>query len=309
MSNDKKNTEHAPETEQGQPSEDPFARSEAEPKAESMAGAESSASQDKAADADLRSQEAETAEARIRDLEERLKRAVAEQENVRKRMEREKEDIGKYAIANFAREVLGIADNIHRAINAVPRDAAEKDAALKTFLEGIEVTERELQKAMERHGIVRLNPEGEKFDPNFHQAMFEIPTPDQPSGVVMQVMQPGYTLGDRLLRPAMVGVSKAAPAASGANENTPPGGGAQSRPETDAGEPQAHSGEASPADASARENEDSSAGRQASTEETQPEAAEPAAGQPRGSSRLNEPVINSETEKAFGTGEAARRKS
>jgi molecular chaperone GrpE len=306
MSNEKK-TEHAPETEQGQPSEDPFARSEAEPKAEKTAGADSCAPQDEAADADM--QEAESPDERIRDLEERLKRAVAEQENVRKRMEREKEDIAKYAMANFAREVLGIADNIHRAINAVPRDAAEKDAALKTFLEGIEVTERELQKAMERHGIVRLNPEGEKFDPNFHQAMFEIPTPNQPSGVVMQVMQPGYTLGDRLLRPAMVGVSKAAPAASGANENNPQGGGAQNRPETDAGKPQEQAGEGRAQGATAHENAETSTARQASTGKTEPESAEPASGQARGSSRLNEPVINADTEKAFGTGDAARRKS
>lgn len=295
MSNEKK-TEQAPE------SGDPFAQSETEPEAARTSGARKAAPDDGASAADAAPHEAGSPDARIRELEERLQRAVAEQENLRKRMEREKEDIAKYAIANFAREVLGIADNIQRAINAVPRDAAQRDTALKTFLDGIEVTERELHKAMERQGIARLDPEGEKFDPNFHQAMFEIPTADKPSGFVMQVVQPGYTLGDRVLRPAMVGVSKAAPAASGANENNPQAG-AQNGAASDVGKQQEPAGEAQPRDASGDQ------GQQGSAAQREPETASQEAAPARGTSRLNEPVINPDTEKAFGTGEAARRKS
>lgn len=310
MSNEK-NTGHAPKANDARQSEDPFARSDAAHKAKKAEAADHEAQQNEGGGADAQARDAEahgfqaskagSPDERIRDLEERLKRAIAEQENVRKRMEREKEDIARYATANFAREVLGIADNIQRAIMAVPRDAAENDSALKTFLDGIEVTERELHKAMERHGIAKLDPLGEKFDPNFHQAMFEVPTPDQPSGVVMQVVQPGYTLGDRVLRPAMVGVSKAAPAASGANENEPQAdsteepSGAASNPGEQAPDDQDASQEASP---------------QASAPQThaEPDDPEPGSGQPRGSSRLNEPVINAETQKTFRTGETAGRK-
>ncbi len=313
MSNDQKKTEYAPETEKANRSEDPLARGDTEQKAQQAGQAEADARKDEDPGAQARASEAGSMEEHIRDLEERLQRAIAEQENVRKRMEREKEDVARYAMANFAREVLGIADNIQRAIHAVPRDAAENDAALKTFLDGIEVTERELHKAMERHGIVRLNPEGEKFDPNFHQAIFEVPTPDHPSGVVMQVVQPGYTLGDRVLRPAMVGVSKAAPAASGANENNPQasGQGAQNGAAKNAGtdvgkdEP---AGEARPEGAATPKEQPASAAEQASAT-PEPENADPATNQPRGSSRLNEPVINTEAEQAFGTEEAARRKN
>lgn len=153
----------------------------------------------------------DTYKQQIADLTDKLQRAVAEQDNMRKRLEREKADISKYAISNFARDVLTVADNIQRAIEAVPRDAAEGDQALKSFLEGVEVTERELLKVMERHGISRLNPVGEKFDPNFHQAMFEVATADAATGTVVQVVQAGYMLGERVLRPALVGVAKAAP--------------------------------------------------------------------------------------------------
>jgi len=312
MSNEKK-TEHAPETEKASQSEDPFAMSGAEQRAEQTGDTGQDMSENKDSAAEVRASEAGSSEEYIRDLEERLQRAIAEQENVRKRMEREKADGEKYAIANFAREVLGIADNIQRAIDAVPKDAAEKDTALKTFLDGIEVTERELHKAMERHGIAKMSPEGEKFDPNFHQAMFEVPTPDKPSGVVMQVVQPGYTLGDRLLRPAMVGVSKAAPAASGANENNPQAGGqgAQNGAAKNAGKDSGEeepAGEARPEGAATPKEQPASAAAQASAT-PEPEKADPATNQPRGSSRLNEPVINTETEQSFGTEEAARRKN
>jgi len=294
MSNEKKSDTTA-ETETARRGDDPFAREEAGAKAEGAADAgQKSTEETQAQDAEAASAEAATTaagspEERVRELEESLKRAVAEQENLRKRMEREKADTARYAIANFAREVLGIADNIERAIDAVPKDAAANDQALKTFLEGIEVTERELHKAMERHGIAKLNPEGEKFDPNFHQAMFEIPTTDMPSGMVMQVVQPGYLLEDRVLRPAMVGVSKAAPAASG--------GGGQSE------DPPDHGG----ADAADEQPPASSAASDEAGEDAVDEAADNENAQPRGASRLNEPVINAETEEDYETESASRK--
>jgi molecular chaperone GrpE len=278
MSNEKK-TEQAAEHDKRQPNDESVSQDENhEPEARNAAAAAAQAEVDEAAS------EAGSPQERIHELEERLKRAVAEQENLRKRMERDKADIAKYAIANFAREVLGIADNIQRAIDAVPKDAAEQESALKTFLDGIEVTERELHKAMERHGIAKLSPEGEKFDPNFHQAMFEIPTAEMPSGMVVQVVQPGYLLEDRVLRPAMVGVSKAAPAASGANENQKPETSEADSPdadETPGTDEAGQTGTAKQADAQAHGAETA-------------DTADPA--QPRGASRLNEPVINAETD-------------
>jgi molecular chaperone GrpE len=296
MSNEKK-PDRTAETEQAREGGDHTARDDAEPKAEGAAsGGEQGTASEAEAQAAEAAEQAGSPEERIKQLEERLKRAVAEQENLRKRMEREKADTARYAIANFAREVLGIADNIQRAIDAVPKDAAANDQALKTFLEGIEVTERELHKAMERHGIAKLNPEGEKFDPNYHQAMFEIPTAEMPSGMVMQVVQPGYLLEDRVLRPALVGVSKAAPAASGGTDKPKdPSPGESENPAAEQRADQAQAGEAS-----------------AEAAGDQPEADVPtdesASAQPRGSSRLNEPVINAETEKDYET-EPAHRKA
>ncbi len=296
MSNEKKPDRT---TETGQVREDgnQTARDDAESKAGSTASAaEQAAASEAKAQAAEAAEQAGSPDERIKQLEERLKRAIAEQENLRKRMEREKADTARYAIANFAREVLGIADNIQRAIDAVPKDAAANDQALKTFLEGIEVTERELHKAMERHGIARLNPEGEKFDPNYHQAMFEIPTADMPSGMVMQVVQPGYLLEDRVLRPALVGVSKAAPAASGGEDKPDEPSSAESgNPAAEQRADQAQAGEASAG----------ASGEQPGSEAAKDESA---SAQPRGSSRLNEPVINAETEKDYET-EPAHRKA
>lgn len=158
--------------------------------------------------------EAEELKAENADLKDKLLRVVAEMENLRRRTERDKADTTKYAISNFARDVLTIADNIQRAIDHVPDEAAEKDPVLKSFREGIQVTERELLNMMERHGIARLDPEGERFDPNKHQAMFEVPNPDVPEGTIVQVVQAGYVIADRVLRPAMVGVAKGGPKAS-----------------------------------------------------------------------------------------------
>lgn len=153
--------------------------------------------------AEIEALQAETAE-----LKDRLLRTVAEMENVRRRMERDKSETAKYAISNFARDVLSVGDNIRRAIEAVPDDAATSDSALKSLLDGVEMTERELLNVLERHGIARVEPKGERFDPNQHQAMFEIENEDVPAGTILEVMQAGYIIADRVLRPAMVGVSK-----------------------------------------------------------------------------------------------------
>ncbi|MEZ5856038.1 MAG: nucleotide exchange factor GrpE [Hyphomicrobiaceae bacterium] len=142
------------------------------------------------------------------ELKDRLLRTHAEMENVRKRLEREKSEIAKFAISKFAKDVVGIGDNVQRAIDAVPQGAAEHDPALKSFLEGVTMIEREFVNVLERHGIKRIDPKGEPFNPHFHQAVMEMPVADVPSGTVTQVFQAGYTIEERVLRPAMVVVAK-----------------------------------------------------------------------------------------------------
>ncbi len=150
------------------------------------------------------------------DLRERLLRAVAETENLRKRAEREKRDASQYAISRFAHDLLGVGDNMRRALDTVTADArSAADQALTGLLDGVEMTERELTKALDKHGVKRIDPMGEKFDPNFHQAMFEVPDPSVASGTVVQVVQVGYQIGERCLRPAMVGVAKGGPKSAG----------------------------------------------------------------------------------------------
>lgn len=138
-------------------------------------------------------------------------RAVAETENVRRRLEREKEEIAKYAIAKFAKDMLSVGDNFQRAIAAVPKDALETDPALKALLDGVVLAERDYRGALERHGIEMLDPVGQPFNPHHHQAVMEQQNPDVPAGTVLQVYQVGYLLEDRCLRPAMVVVSKGGP--------------------------------------------------------------------------------------------------
>jgi molecular chaperone GrpE len=155
-------------------------------------------------------------------LKDQLLRALAENENVRRRAQREREDAGKYAIANFARDVLGVADNMHRALAAIPAELRQTaDEGLKALIDGVDLTERELLKVMEKHGVTRLEPQGEKFDPNFHQAMFEVPDPSVPAGTVVQVVQAGYKIGERVLRPALVGIAKGGPKAGAGNGGPP----------------------------------------------------------------------------------------
>lgn len=145
-------------------------------------------------------------EAERTDLKERLLRTLAEMENLRRRTEREIQDARTYAVTNFARDMLTAADNIRRALESVGGAAVE--GAAKALVEGIELTERDLLKALERHGVRKLEPQGQKFDPNMHQAMFEVPNEELPAGTVTQVVQTGYAIGERVLRPALVGVSK-----------------------------------------------------------------------------------------------------
>jgi molecular chaperone GrpE len=149
-------------------------------------------------------------EAELAEYKDRLLRALAETENVRRRAQREREDASKYAIAGFAKDLLSAADNLRRALESLPESEA-KDERTRSLLAGVAATERELLGVFERHGIKRIDPKGESFDHNFHQAIFEAERPEQPSGSVVEVLQPGYVLHDRLLRPAMVGVAKGGP--------------------------------------------------------------------------------------------------
>jgi molecular chaperone GrpE len=174
----------------------------------------------------------------VADLRDKHLRALAEMENLRKRTEREIIDGRLYGIAGFARDVLSIADNMRRALDAVDPDTrARADAGVKALLDGVELTERELLKMLEKHGIKKFEPLGEKFDPNLHQAMFEVADPAVPAGIVAQVVQPGYQIGERVLRPALVGVSKGGPKAvtpeAATNDNVGPGSEPSTSPTSD----------------------------------------------------------------------------
>lgn len=144
-------------------------------------------------------------------LKDQLLRAMAETENMRRRTEREMQSARKYGHTGFARDLVGAIDNLARAIEATGKDDSEKstsDEALQGLIKGIELSWTEIQAVIEKHGIKRIDPVGEKFDYNLHQAMFELPTDEHEGGMVVEVVQHGYVLHDRLLRPAMVGVSK-----------------------------------------------------------------------------------------------------
>jgi molecular chaperone GrpE len=145
------------------------------------------------------------------EFKDKLLRTLAEMENLRKRTDREIAEARVYGVTGFARDVLAVADNMHRALATIDEELhVASDPKLKALIEGVELTERELLKVLEKHGVKKFSPEGEKFDPNVHQAMYEVPTSELPPGHVAQVIQAGYMLGDRVLRPALVGVSKAA---------------------------------------------------------------------------------------------------
>src|SRR3954462_1687536 len=145
----------------------------------------------------------------VADARDKMLRTLAEMENLRKRTAKEVSDARAYGISGFARDVLDIADNLQRALDAVPAEArAAADPGLKALIEGVELTERSLHNALEKNGVRKFDPAGEKFDPNVHQAMYEVPDPSVPAGTIAQVIQSGYMIGDRVLRPALVGVAK-----------------------------------------------------------------------------------------------------
>jgi len=152
-------------------------------------------------------------EAEIADQKDRLLRALAETENVRRRAQREREDASKYAVAGFAKDLLSVADNLRRALESIP-ESEVRDERTRSLLEGVAATERELLGVFERHGVKRVDPKGERFDHNLHQAIFEAERLGAPGGTIIEVLQPGYVLHDRLLRPAMVGVAKGTPASA-----------------------------------------------------------------------------------------------
>ena len=148
-------------------------------------------------------------EAELAETRDKLLRALAETENVRRRAQREREDAQRYSLQNFAKDMLSVADNLRRALESLPEDAAE-DPVTRNLLAGVAATERELLAALERHGVRKVVPQpGDRFDHNLHEAMFEVEAQGQPAGTIVQVLQPGYVIHDRLLRPAMVGVAKA----------------------------------------------------------------------------------------------------
>jgi len=170
-----------------------------------------------------------TPEEQVSELKDQLLRALAETQNVRRRADRDRTDASKYAVTNFARDMLTVADNLRRTIeSAKPNSESPTENADQAFREGVEMTERDLLASLGRHGIKQVSPMGEKFDHNFHQAMFEVETIDQEPGVIVQVIQKGFVIGERLLRPAMVGVAKASASPD--------------RPEQNAGDPDGESG-------------------------------------------------------------------
>jgi molecular chaperone GrpE len=156
-------------------------------------------------------QEAPAHAKEVAELKDKVLRTLAEMENLRRRTEREIADGRAYAITSFARDLVGVADNIRRSLDAASDAGVVSDGPAKALVDGVELTERELLKVLEKNGVKKFDPQGSKFDPNLHQAMFEVPDAKVPSGFVVQVIQPGYMIADRVLRPALVGVSKGGP--------------------------------------------------------------------------------------------------
>ncbi len=166
--------------------------------------------------------EAATLRAENAELKDRVLRVVAEMENLRKRTVREVSDARTYAIADFARDMLSATDNLERALATMPEELRKvSDPATKSLIEGIEMTGREMQRLMQKNGVRPILSEGEKFDPHKHQAMFEVPNESVPAGTVVQVVQTGFEIGDRVLRPAMVGVAKGGASAPAQPESAP----------------------------------------------------------------------------------------
>jgi len=172
--------------------------------------------------------ELERAETEKADLKERLVRMAAEMENLRKRTARDVADARDFSIAGFAREMLAVSDNLRRALEAIPHEARDAgDAGFKALIDGVELTERAMLQALERSGVRKVSPKGDRFDANFHQAMFEVPNPDVPHNTVLEVVQDGFVIGERMLRPAMVGVSRGGPKIAKSAPEPNAAGGAQ----------------------------------------------------------------------------------
>lgn len=157
--------------------------------------------------------------AQLDELKSKLQLAYADIQNLHKRFERERSDIAKYAISKFAQDIVVVADNFERAITSVPEGAASQDAVFQSLLDGVTMTEREFLNALERHGVKRVNPEGEIFDPHHHQAMMEQDDTSVPHGTILQVYQQAYLIDDRVLRPAMVVVAKGGPKPAKTDKN------------------------------------------------------------------------------------------
>lgn len=163
----------------------------------------------------------EALQADLAQAKDQMLRAMAEAENTRKRLLREREDVRKYAISDFAKDLLDFADNFRRALGAIPPELQQADERIINVISGIEAMEKELLKNFEKHGIKKIEPMDEVFDPNFHEVMFEALGTGKPAGIIVQLIEPGYVLHDRLLRPARVGVAKDEGQGNG---GSPPGG-------------------------------------------------------------------------------------
>ena len=213
-----------------EPAQDPSVKSGAQDPAGSNKAANDGAVDDSLSDVlaeadaetkgDVEAQDPLTAMIAERDqVKDQLLRALADTENMRRRSEREAINVRKYGHTPFARDLVGAIDNLARVVESAPENLDQADETVKSLIAGIQLSWTELQSIIEKHGIKRVEPLGEKFDYNLHQAMFEVPTNDQPSGMVLEVVQHGYVLHDRLLRPAMVGVSKTGDAAGAASND------------------------------------------------------------------------------------------
>ena len=148
-------------------------------------------------------------QADLAEAKDRTMRALADAENTRKRAIKDRNDAGNFAIANFARDLLGFSDNFKRALEAIPADLKDIDPRLESVTEGLSAMRRELTSTFDRHGIQKIEPMDEMFDPNFHEVLFETPLPGKQNGQIIQVVEPGYVINDRLLRAAKVGLAKA----------------------------------------------------------------------------------------------------
>jgi len=197
--------------------------SDDETAAESDDGAEADEHEGDGADADPATPEEQIArlEAETASLNDRLLRAMAETENIRRRAQRDKQDTARYAVANFARDMLAVADNLGRALGSVDEAARKENGVIENLLVGVEMTERELVAAMGRVGVSRMEPLGQRFDPNIHEAMFEYEDASHPAGSIGQVIEPGYMIHDRPLRPAKVGITKGGAKAAPAADHKP----------------------------------------------------------------------------------------